>query len=62
MTARDLIQTILMATTEKEIKEYGGDPLDTEVLIEGWRPLRENAEVRTLFGKPIIVLFEDEGD
>lgn len=61
MTARALIQKILMATTEREVKEYGGDPLDTEVMIEG-APLREYVQVRTHFGKPIIVLFEDGGD
>lgn len=61
MTARALIQKVLLATTEKEVKEYGGDPLDTEVMIGG-RPLREYVQVRTHSGKPIVVLFEYGGD
>lgn len=61
MTARDLIQAVLMATTDKRIKKYGGDPLDIEVRVKA-TPIKDDVQVRTHFNKPIIVLFEDEGD
>ncbi len=61
MTARDLIQEVLMATTDKAIKECVKDPLDTKIMING-APLRDYVEVQMCSGRPVIVLFEDEGD
>ena len=59
MTVRALIQKLLMATTESEIKEAGGDPLDTEVVINGYY-LRDYTQCRLYNSKPVIALFVDE--
>ena len=59
MTVRDLIQELLMATTEKEVKDAGGDPLDTDVMIQGLF-LQPYIQVKMYNGKPVITLFPEE--
>lgn len=59
MTVRDLIQELLMATVAKEVQEAGGDPLDTDVMVQGLF-LRPYVQVRMYNGKPVIILFPEE--
>ena len=61
MTVRALIQKLLMATTERDIKENGGDPLDAEVVINDYY-LRDYTQVRLYNGSPVIALFVDVGE